>query len=199
MQVSSSSQDYLETLFQLETLGKKLTVTAVADSLNRTKGTVVTAIKKLCDQGLVTHEAYGEIGLTDKGRTIGWQIYMKHERLTGFFRDLLGIMPDKAEEIACLIEHHLEGGAETLFFNLVSFLNVAREQNEPFMEKLSKELISPAILPMPLTLYKHEQGTVCRGAKVGAKISEITENSCYIDGEKIDLTSTKKAEIWVKP
>lgn len=44
--VSSRLEDYLEALFHLETTGSKQTVTALAENLKLTKGTIATVIKK---------------------------------------------------------------------------------------------------------------------------------------------------------
>lgn len=199
MAVSSSAEDYLEALFQLESQGRKLTVTALADRLNRTKGTVVTALKKLAEQGLVVHRSYGEISLTDRGREIGWRIDMKHECLTGFFHDLLKVDKRKAEDIACLIEHHLDGGAAEKFFNLVAFLTTAQEKSESFSAELSAALRETPALPVPLTLFKGKKAIVCRGEYAGAVIENVTAEKCHINGRPVALSPDDFAKIWVKP
>lgn len=199
MTVSASTEDYLEALFRLESQGKKLTVTALAEQLKRTKGTVVTAVKKLAEQGFAEHQSYGEISLTDKGREIGWRIDMKHECLTGFFHDLLKVDKRKAEDIACLIEHHLDGGAAEKFFNLVAFLTTAQEKSESFSAELSAALRETPALPVPLTLFKGKKATVCRGEYTGASIENITAESCKINGRQVALSPEDFSTIWVKP
>ena len=59
MVVTSRLEDYLEALFHLETTGGKQTVTALAENLKLTKGTIATVVKKMAEQGLVLHESYG--------------------------------------------------------------------------------------------------------------------------------------------
>ena len=199
MTVSASTEDYLEALFRLESQGKKLTVTALAEQLKRTKGTVVTAVKKLAEQGFAEHQSYGEISLTDKGREIGWRIDMKHECLTGFFHDLLKVDKRKAEDIACLIEHHLDGGAAEKFFNLVAFLTTAREKSESFSAELSAALRETPALPVPLTLFKGKKATVFRGEYTGAVIENVTAETCDINGRQVALSPDDFFKIWVKP
>lgn len=189
----------MEALFRLESQGKKLTVTALAEQLKRTKGTVVTAVKKLAEQGFAEHQSYGEISLTDKGREIGWRIDMKHECLTGFFHDLLKVDKRKAEDIACLIEHHLDGGAAEKFFNLVAFLTTAREKSESFSAELSAALRETPALPVPLTLFKGKKATVCRGEYTGAVIENVTAETCDINGRQVALSPEDFFKIWVKP
>ena len=43
-----------------------------------------------------------------------------------FFCGILNIDPEKAEEIACLTEHYLEGKAASRFFNMIDFLYESR-------------------------------------------------------------------------
>lgn len=160
--LSSRLEDYLETLFHLETVGEKQTVTALADRLKLTKGTIATVIKKMTEQGLVRHEFYGAIQLTPDGRRIGWRVYMKHERLTSFFHDFLGLDAERGEEIACLIEHHLDGRAAERFFGLVDFLQDAQANQKVWTQELFRSLDAAVRLPAPLTVAAPATGRVCR-------------------------------------
>ena len=75
MPVSSRIEDYLEALFQLESAGKRLTVTALADKLALTTGTVATGVKQMEETGWVSHAAYGDVFLTPNGRYIGGYVF----------------------------------------------------------------------------------------------------------------------------
>ena len=175
--VTSRLEDYLEALFLLETTGNKQTVTALAENLKLTKGTIATVVKKMAEQKLVSHETYGAVCLTPKGRKIGWQVYMKHERLTSFFHDFLGQDKKHSEEIACLIEHHLDGAAANRFFNLIHFLQHAQTEKRGWMKDLFLSLENAVRLPMPLTLAVPEQtsGCVCRLTGTGASASRLEQ------------------------
>ena len=167
----------MEALFLLETTGSKQTVTALAENLKLTKGTIATVIKKMAEQELVQHESYGAIRLTPKGRQIGWQIYMKHERLTSFFRDLLGQDAERSEEIACLIEHHLDGAAANRFFNLIDFLQRAQSEKQEWTKGLFRSLEKAVSLPMPLTLAasRNTEGRVCRLTAEEKAVTELNK------------------------
>lgn len=164
MAVTPRLEDYLEALFLLETSGSRQTVTALAENLKLTKGTIATVIKKMAEQGLVLHESYGAIRLTPEGRRIGWEVYMKHERLTSFFHDFLGQDSERSEEIACLIEHHLDGAAANRFFNMIGFLRQAQAEKKEWTADLFSSLENAVHLPVPLTLMSLRQGKgrVCR-------------------------------------
>ena len=215
--VSSRLEDYLEALFRLETTGCKQTVTALAENLKLTKGTIATVVKKMVEQDLVLHESYGAIRLTQKGRRIGWQVYMKHERLTSFFHDFLGQDKVCSEEIACLIEHHLDGAAANRFFNLIDFLQAAQADKKEWTRDLFLSLNHCVSLPSPLTLGSVLQGRVCLltgNHEIKQKLAEkgIKQN-CYLDhilfcpkegkyrveknGEKIMLSCVEAATVWI--
>ena len=69
--LSPRIEDYLEELFLLESTGRKVTVTDLADRLKITKGTVTATVQKLVELELVKHERYGNLHLTDAGRRRG--------------------------------------------------------------------------------------------------------------------------------
>ena len=217
--VTSRLEDYLEALFFLETTGRKQTVTALAENLKLTKGTIATVIKKMTEKQLVLHEAYGAIRLTPKGRKIGWQIYMKHERLKSFFHDFLGQDAAQSEEIACLIEHHLDGAAANRFFNLIHSLQQARTEEREWIRELSGSLENAVRLPMPLTLAVSDRrnGRVCRLTAKDGAIRELKQSGIVpgvflndvsfsessgtytveIDGVRFDLDAAAAAAVWI--
>ncbi len=215
--VTSRLEDYLEALFHLETTGCKQTVTALAENLKLTKGTIATVIKKMAEQELVWHESYGSIRLTPKGRRIGWQVYMKHERLTSFFHDFLGQDAARSEEIACLIEHHLDGAAANRFFNLIDFLQEAQAEKKEWTRELFLSLNHSGRLPAPLTLETATQGRICRlsgSDEINQKLAEkgIVSNGCpehiafnkqdgkyyvKINGRTIALDPVEAATVWI--
>ena len=217
MVVTSRLEDYLEALFHLETTGGKQTVTALAENLKLTKGTIATVVKKMAEQGLVLHESYGAIRLTPKGREIGWRVYMKHERLTAFFRDLLGVDAEKSEEIACLIEHHLDGSAANRFFNLVHFLQDAQADRKDWTKDLFQELNQAGKLPAPLTVGVADGGRVCRltgdektvetlnalGIGRGNTLENVTRRpdgggyAATVGARRVELDEQTAATVWI--
>ena len=217
--VSPRLEDYLEALFVLETAGNKQTVTALAENLKLTKGTIATVIKKMADQDLVLHEAYGAIRLTPKGRLIGWQVYMKHEKLTAFFQDFLGQGEKSSEEMACLIEHHLDGAAANRFFNLIDFLQQEHFEKKEWMRDLVLSLENAVRLPVPLTLAVQQccRGSVCRltakkafadrleqqGIVLGANLEKVSyqetsgKYAVTVGDKQIFLSADSAATIWI--
>ncbi|MBQ9629254.1 MAG: metal-dependent transcriptional regulator, partial [Synergistaceae bacterium] len=73
--LSPRIEDYLEELFLLESTGRSVTVTDLAERLKITKGTVTATIQKLSELELVNHERYGTLHLTDAGRRKGMTVF----------------------------------------------------------------------------------------------------------------------------
>ena len=105
--LGQSLEDYLEAVFILSRERKVVRVTDIAKRLNVKKPSVVVALKKLKDLGFIQQERYGYIELTDEGYRKAEAIYKKHLILLEFFKDVLGVSPDVAENDACLMEHYL--------------------------------------------------------------------------------------------
>ena len=146
---------------------------------------------------------------------------MKHERLTSFFHDFLGQDAERSEEIACLIEHHLDGAAANRFFNLIHFLQQAQAEGKKWTDELFRSLENAVWLPMPLPLAsseRKEDGRVCRltgsdkttlelkriGIENGSVLKNITrmENggkyvATLAGGEQILLDADKAATVWI--
>lgn len=117
--ISSSREDYLEAIYILDKKNNRVRVKDVSKLLNVTMPSVHQAIHILVENGLVTHQNYGGIKLTEKGRKVGKDIYYKHTLLTKFMTDILGVDKDLAEEDACRLEHFI---SKDSFSRIVSFI-----------------------------------------------------------------------------
>ncbi|MDR2160435.1 MAG: metal-dependent transcriptional regulator, partial [Treponema sp.] len=71
------------------------------------KPSVLTALKTLEEQGLLEHERYSNVSLTPQGVIQASEIRDRHDFLTSFLRDTVGVNPETAEKDACKMEHVL--------------------------------------------------------------------------------------------
>jgi Mn-dependent DtxR family transcriptional regulator len=106
-QISSSMEDYLEAIWDLAQDSPAVRVKDIGKMLDVTSPSVVGAVKALSERGLVTHERYGYVELTERGEEIAREVYGKHNTLAEFFKTILGVDPDTAERDACAAEHAL--------------------------------------------------------------------------------------------
>lgn len=105
--VSASLEDYLEAIYFLNGKNEGVRVTDVAVELNISKPSVNRAINTLKNQGMVEHEHYGALILTEKGLAIAEKIAGRHVMLKRFLINVLGVEESVAEGEACAIEHCL--------------------------------------------------------------------------------------------
>ncbi|HQH78898.1 MAG TPA: metal-dependent transcriptional regulator [Synergistaceae bacterium] len=165
MGVSSRTEDYLEEIFSLNLGGDVATVTTLAEHLGVTKATVVAAVRRLVALGLVAHEPYGALHLTEEGKREGLRIHRRHALLAGLFSDMLGMTPENASEVACAMEHSLNDDTERRLFALADFLYRARRGGHPWTTDLQHALGHPCRLPRPLPMLPPgEPGVVTRVA-----------------------------------
>ncbi|MFO7916388.1 MAG: metal-dependent transcriptional regulator [Candidatus Krumholzibacteriales bacterium] len=109
--LSSSSEDYIETIFLLESEGRVVRVKDIGKKLGVSLPSVNQALAVLKKKKLIEHEKYGYVELTERGREVGEQIYNRHEILLKFLTEILEVPEKVAEEEACRIEHYI--GSQT--------------------------------------------------------------------------------------
>ncbi|MDR2739975.1 MAG: metal-dependent transcriptional regulator [Treponema sp.] len=104
--MTQSLEDYLEMVSFLSDEGE-VRVTDIASRLGVSKPSVLTALKTLEEQGLLEHQRYRTVSLTPKGVVWASEIRERHNFLTTFLRDIIGVSAEIAEEDACKMEHIL--------------------------------------------------------------------------------------------
>ena len=110
--LTESIEDYLMEIF-LITQEKK--VARLKDLSKRRKvkmPSVVNAIQNLKSKGLVEHERYGYVELTEGGLELARKLYKRHKTIYSFFHEMLGVNESIAESDAHKVEHDLH--VETL-------------------------------------------------------------------------------------
>jgi len=105
--LTESLEMYLETIGLLREKTQTARVTDIARELGVSKPSVHAALHELERRGLIEHEHYGEVFLSPAGKGASAEIRRRHEVLTAFLREIVGVSPDTAERDACRIEHYL--------------------------------------------------------------------------------------------
>lgn len=109
--MTQSLEDYLETIGNLAAINNDPRVKDIAQILGLSKPSVHIALHTLEEKGMIEHEHYGAIALTEKGLQEYKQIKHKHDTLRTFFEQLLGISPENADKDACAMEHIISAEA----------------------------------------------------------------------------------------
>ena len=129
MKLSPSKEDYLKAIFVLGLKGRPVRVKDLAHYLAVKPPSAVAAIKRLDREGLVRHEPYGDIELTDRGLEIAREIHSRHKVLVTFLSCLLGLDEKTAEDDACRIEHNLSPQAMGRIIKFLRFLEACPASN----------------------------------------------------------------------
>jgi len=107
MALSASLEDYLEAIFELDKSKRAVRVKDVAKKLGVTMPSVNGALKNLEARGLIEHEKYEYIELTESGFFHASKVASRHKLIFMFLRDFLDVDLKTAQIDACKIEHVL--------------------------------------------------------------------------------------------
>ncbi|MGN0106255.1 MAG: metal-dependent transcriptional regulator [Hominilimicola sp.] len=105
--ISSALEDYLEAIYEISKTKNSVRITDIALKLGISKPSVNRAVNTLKKQGLVTHEPYGDIMLTERGLEMGESVARRHSMIKKFLVNVLHLTETDAEKEACQIEHNI--------------------------------------------------------------------------------------------
>jgi len=102
---TAATEDYLKTIFKLQESKVVVSTNTIASRLNVTAASVTNMVKKLSELGLVEHQPYQSVELTDAGRKIALEIIRHHRLLEVYMAEALGFTWDQVDEEAERLEH----------------------------------------------------------------------------------------------
>ena len=106
-EISPSMGNYLENIYTLTLDRKVVRVRDIARKIKVRMPSVNGALKKLAELGLIRHEKYEFVELTEAGAELAERILRRHEILQSFLTGVLKVSEKVAAEDACQIEHIL--------------------------------------------------------------------------------------------
>ena len=121
--LSVSLEDYIEEIYNQVLKNGQAKVTAIASALDVKKASVTGALNILAEKKLIN---YAPFTLTVAGETIAKNILMKHENLSKFFMEVLGVEKEEALETACKMEHIV---SDKLFENMVKLTDYVKKSD----------------------------------------------------------------------
>jgi len=122
LELTASLEDYLEAIWTISRDKKVVRVKDIARLLHVQAASVIGALKSLAEKDLVVHQRYGYVEMTPKGKTMAKEIYKKHEMLTKFFHQVLGLDMNIAAEDACKVEHYIHKETADRLVNFMGFI-----------------------------------------------------------------------------
>jgi DtxR family Mn-dependent transcriptional regulator len=197
-QVSDVVEEYLETIYRLqEKEGDGAKTNDIVRSMNVVPGTVTNTVERLEKEGLVTHEPYRGVRLTEKGRRIAVQVVRRHRLSERLLTDILHVDWGKAHDAACKIEHAIDD--EEIIGNLEEALGhpktcphgnaIPAKEGEPFEEETGERKSIPLA-----NLDPSEKGIVVRVTDEDAEMLRYISKLGLVPGASVEVVKKESAD-----
>jgi DtxR family Mn-dependent transcriptional regulator len=105
-EASHAVQDYAKAIYSLSRRGSETVATsALADRLGVSAASASAMAKRLAELGLVSHEPYHGVRLTDSGEKLALEVIRHHRLLELYLAEALGMPWDRVHDEAEVLEH----------------------------------------------------------------------------------------------
>jgi DtxR family Mn-dependent transcriptional regulator len=105
-------QDYLKVIYKLQQRKGPVPTTAIAERLGLSSAAISKMLKHLATLGLVEHNRYRGVELTEAGEKIALEVIRHHRLLELYLVEALGVPWDRVDAEADLLEHVLSEDLE---------------------------------------------------------------------------------------
>ena len=130
-------EDYLEAVLLLVQDNGVARVRDIAARTHVNKSTVTAALKQLAQAGLINHDPYQFVTLTERGKRAAGTILGRHEALVRFLVEVLDMDKALAEENACRMEHVVDDKLLARLNLLGEFIGQYSFDREDWLERFS--------------------------------------------------------------
>lgn len=103
--LSGPVEDYLKAIYDLERDAQPATTNEIAERLDISPASVSGMVRRLAEQGLITHEPYRGVRLTTDGRRAALRTLRRHRILECYLTEVLGYPWDRVHDEAERLEH----------------------------------------------------------------------------------------------
>jgi DtxR family transcriptional regulator, Mn-dependent transcriptional regulator len=103
--LSGPVEDYLKAIYDLERREQPAATNDIAERLAISPASVSGMVRRLADQGLITHEPYRGVRLTEDGRRAALRTLRRHRILECYLTEVLGYPWDRVHDEAERLEH----------------------------------------------------------------------------------------------
>lgn len=126
--LTESSEDYLLDIYAIGERNKIVRLKDIAKKRGVKMPSAVGALKCLEEQGLVRHEKYGYVELTEHGTETARDLEKRHNTVYRFFHDILNLDENLAEEDVHKIEHRLNEKTIERISNFIEFVRLTEDE-----------------------------------------------------------------------
>ena len=112
---SEAVEDYAKAIFSFEDrAGGPVSTNSLAERLQVTPSSVTAMLKRMSEMGLVSHEPYRGVRLTEKGRDVALEVLRHHRLIEAYLSEALGMPWDRVHQEAEVLEHYISEDLEVL-------------------------------------------------------------------------------------
>ena len=183
-ELSVAVQDYAKAIYTLETLDGTASTTALAERLNVRPASVSGMLRKLAALGLVVHEPYRGVELTERGRAVALEVIRHHRLLELFLVESLGMSWDEVHAEAERLEHVLSEQLEAL---------IAAKLGNPTLDPHGDPIPSPELTIADdesrslYSLEPGEQGTFVRVSDSNPEMLRFLAERGIAPGDQLEV------------
>jgi len=105
LDLSESQEDYLKQIYLLGEAGGAVSTQALAERLGVRPSSVTGMVRRLAQLGLVEHQRYRGVQLTESGTRVALEVLRHHRLLETFLAKTLGFGWDEVHDEAERLEH----------------------------------------------------------------------------------------------
>lgn len=173
--ISSSLEDYLEAISEIIAVKGHAHTKDIAERLRVKMPSVTNALQALANRGLIRYQSHAPVVLTAAGAETAAVIKHRHEALKNFFRQILKLDQEEANDAACKVEHVID---EKVISRIVALSEAIAEREEctglreyldQIMPKICPEMKNDSLVP----LSKLQVGQSAIVIKVGENLRGI--------------------------
>ncbi len=103
--LTAADQNYVKAIYRLQSHGRPVSTSSLADSLGVTPASVSGMLRKLSRAKMVSHHRYKGVHLTRRGRRAALDVLRRHRLMELFLVEILGFSWDHVHQEAERLEH----------------------------------------------------------------------------------------------
>jgi DtxR family Mn-dependent transcriptional regulator len=119
--LSESIQDYLKSIYKLQSEHDRVTIGAIAKDQSVSAASASSMVKKLAALELLEHEPYRGAKLTDAGERVALEVIRHHRLLELYLAETLGVDVDDVHDEADRLEHVISEELEARIDSALGF------------------------------------------------------------------------------
>src|SRR6188472_485064 len=181
---STSEENYLKTIFHLQTKDENVTTNELAEKLQSKPASITDMMKKLKTRKLVNYQPYQGFRLTPEGKKVALSIIRRHRLWEYFLAEKLKFSWDEVHEVAEELEHV---SSKKLIDKLDEYLGYPRfdPHGDPIPDSLGKMENSRQINLAELPL--NQPAEVCRVVNQSGEMLELLQHKRIAIGTRLEV------------